>query len=187
MNCAYPFQAARLVRSWACLLICLALFLGGCQAKEPPLSKEAQALKKEMLKEIDKLTKALVEPVTKQDWEAIKPILQESYEEIKQAGKLVPGRIVVMDRNGITQDMYPPREGGHWDFSSYKEVREAFDNQKKVTVKIYLKGDKVYGFIAPILQEGKVIGAVVNGFPAKEMEEKWQISEKEFMSIDLNQ
>ncbi len=187
MNCTCSFQAAGWVRSWACLLICLALFLGGCQAKEPPLSKEAQALKKEMLKEIDKLTKALVEPVTKQDWEATKPILQKSYEEMKQAVKLVSIGIALMDQNGISQDMYPPQEKAHWDFSSYKEVKNAFDNQKIVTIKVYAKGEKVYGIIIPFLQKSKVIGAVVIGFSAKEMEEKRQISEKEFMSIDFNQ
>ena len=180
------FNAVSRVKLFAGLLICLALFSGGCQPKEPPLSKKAQALKKEMLQKMDKITQRLIEPVVKQDWEATKSILQEYYEEMKQGGKLELARIVVMDHNGISQDMYPFREGGHWDFSSYKEVREALDKQQKVTFKVFVRGDKVYGFIAPILQEGKVIGAAVTTFLAKDLEENWQISEKEFLSIKFN-
>ena len=44
MNRAYPFQAAKLVRPWAFLLICLVVFLGGCRAEAPPLSQNAKAL-----------------------------------------------------------------------------------------------------------------------------------------------
>ena len=186
MKSTQPFQAARLVRPWAYFLICLTLVLGGCQAKEPPLSKEAQALRKELLEEVNKLTTLLIEPVAKQDWEAVKPILKKSYEEMEQGGKLALTKIAVMDPNSIVQDMYPPAAGRHWDFSSYKEVKEVFTNQKKLPMKVYVTGNKVYGLVAPIQQRGKVIGVLVMGFPANVLEKKWQISEKEFMSINFN-
>jgi hypothetical protein len=188
MKSTCAFQAARRVRLWICLLICLAVFLGGCQAKEPPLSKEAQAFKKEILQEMDKISKRLVEPVSKQNWQAVEPILQTSYQEMEQRGKLVLTGMVVMDRNGITQGSYPPEEERRLDLSSYKKVRQVLDKQKKVTQGVfYEKGEKIYALLSALLQEGKVIGAVGIGFFAKEIEEKWQVSEKEFLSINFNQ
>ena len=94
--------------SWVYVVICLAVILGGCGAPKPPLSKKAQALKKELLGEIQKLTPQLIEPVSKQDWEAVKPNLQASYETMEKAGKLAPLTIVLMDQTGIVNERFPP-------------------------------------------------------------------------------
>ncbi len=186
MNSFYFFKVARRVQPWACLLLCVVVFLGGCQTEKPSLSKEAQALKKEMLQEMDKITKRLVEPVSKKDWKALRPILKTSYEEMEQGGKLVPTRIMVMDRKGISRSIYPPIKKARWDFSSYNYIREAYDNKINVGLRGFLRGGKVYGFVAPLLHKGKVIGGVSMGFPSEEIEEKWKVSEKEFMSINFN-
>jgi len=186
MNSFYCFKIARRAQPWAFLLLCVVLFLGGCQAEEPQLSKGAQALKEEMVQEMDKITKRLVEPVSKKDWKALRIILKTSYEEIEQGGKLVPTRIMVLDRKGISRSIYPPMKKARWDFSSYNQIREAYDNKMNVGLRGYLRGGKVYGFFAPLIQKTKIVGGVSMGFSSKEIEEKWKISEKEFMSINFN-
>ncbi|MEJ2070502.1 MAG: hypothetical protein P8X65_09205 [Syntrophobacterales bacterium] len=186
MNLFYFFRVAMRIKPRAFLLLCVVLFLGGCQTEKPLLSKEAQALKKEMLQEMDKIIKSLVEPVSKKDWKDIRPILQTFYEEMKQEGKLVPKRIMVMDQNGISRSIYPPIRKARWNFSSYNHIKEAYDNKMNVVFEGFMRGGKLYGFFAPILQNGKIIGGISMGYSAKEIEEKWNISENEFLIINFN-
>ena len=186
MKAYYLFKVLRRKQTWACLLLCVSMLLGGCQREKPPLSKEAQALKKEMLQEMDKIKDKLVEPVSKQDWKALRPILQTSYEEMEQGGKLVPTRIMVLNRKGISRAIYPPIKKARWDFSSYNHIKDAYDNKMNVVFEGFMRGGKLFGFFAPILHKGKVIGGVSMGFPAKEIEEKWKVSENEFMKINFN-
>src|SRR3974390_1145279 len=101
------YEIARRDCPWICLVICLAVLLAGCQSKGPPLSKEAQAVKKVLLEEMNKLTTALREPVARQDWPAVEPILQTFQEEMKKRGQAVPSALLVLDRNGISQVRFP--------------------------------------------------------------------------------
>jgi hypothetical protein len=179
------YQTGRRLFPWACLVICFAVFLGGCQAKEPPLSKQAQAVRQGLLGEVNKLTTEVAEPAAKQDWGALGPILQNSYQEMKKRGGFVPFRIVVLDRDGITQERFPPVRQENLDFSNYEPAKTVFNEKKKTQAMLYLEGTKIFILIAPILQQDQVTGAVVMGFPDQELQ-KWKISEKEFLAIDFN-
>ena len=55
----HRLTAAKHAQAWGIFFICFAIFLGGCKAKTPPLSTEAQALKQELLKDMDQLTIAV--------------------------------------------------------------------------------------------------------------------------------
>jgi len=167
-------------------LVCLAVFLGGCGGKEPPLSKEAQTLKKELLGEIDKLTAALVEPVGKQDWETVKPILQTSYEEMEKRGKIVPAKVVAMDQNGIIQANYPHRDISDFDFYNYGPAKIVYIKKMKAQAMLYFGKTKIYILMSPLLKRDQVIGAVAMSFLEEELQNKWKVSEKEFLSIDFN-
>lgn len=179
------YQTVKRVCSWAHVFLCLAVMLGGCQTKEMPLSKDAQAVRSGLLGEINKLTAALIEPVTQQDWGALRPILQKSYEEIEKSGKFVPLRIVVMDREGLTQGMVPPGAEKSLNFGSYAPAKTVFAEKRKTQAMLYLSGVKVFIVMAPLLQKEQVTGAVALGFPEEELQ-KWNVSEKEFLSIDFN-
>ena len=168
-------------------LSCLAVLLVGCQASKPSLSPEAQTLKTELRGETDKLVTQLIEPVSKQDWAAVEPILQTTYSNMEDKGKLVPKVIVVLDSNGITQGRFPPADIGHYDFSNYTPAQIVFKEKRKVQATLYFKGIKVFMVLAPLLQNDNVIGAVALIFPADAVEKQWHVSEKEFLSIDLNQ
>jgi hypothetical protein len=179
-------QTAKRACSWAFLVICLAVMLGGCQSKEIPLSKAAQACKQGLLGEMNMLTTALAGPVAKQEWEAAIPILQTSFEKLEKEGKFIPVRVVVLDRDSITQGAFPPRKGGPLDFSKYEPARIVFAQKRKTQAMLYLEGKKIFIFMAPLLQQDQVIGAVTMGFPEGELQ-KWKVTEKEFLSIDFNQ
>jgi sensor histidine kinase regulating citrate/malate metabolism len=179
-------QTAKRFCLWTFLVICLAVILGGCQAKEAPLSKQAQVVKKTLLGEMNKLTGALAEPVAKQDWQALEPILQSSYQEMKKHRGFVPLRIVVLDRDGIIQKRFPPTRQEALDFSNYESAKIVFEQKRITTARLYMEGEKIFIVMAPLLQQDQVIGAVVMGFSEGELQ-KWQVPEKEFRSIDFNQ
>jgi hypothetical protein len=50
----------------------------------------------------------------------------------------------------------------------------------------YLRGGKVYGFFVPLFQNEKLVGGVSMGFSSNDIEEKWKVSENEFMKINFN-
>lgn len=178
-------QTDRRACPWACLVICLAVMVGGCQSKEIPLSKAAQACKQGLLGEMNKLTPPLVVPVAKQDWPAVAAILEKSFENMEKEGRFIPVRLVVLDRDGITRGFFPQREG-QLNFSNYEPTRMVFEEKKITQAVLYLAGAKIYILMAPILWQDQVTGAVVMGFPEKDLE-KWKVPEKEFLSIDFNQ
>lgn len=181
----YQLTAAKHAQAWVIFFICFAILLGGCQAKTPPLSTEAQDLKQELLKDMDQLTTALSEPVAQQDWEAAKPILQKSFMEMER-DKLAPYRIVVLDRNAVTQVRFPAQKEEQFDYSNYKQTRPVFSEKKKTQFMAFRDGKKLFGLIAPILQQGNINGAVAIAFNENELISTWKVSEKEFTSIDFN-
>jgi ribosomal protein L37AE/L43A len=184
--CGRAATPRRGLGSWVCVLVCLAVVLGGCQAKEAPLSKEAQALKKHLLGEIDRLAAVMLGPVAKQDWQAATETLQASYEAMVKEDKLVPRRIGVLDRHGVAQGMFPPAKELQLDFSGYSSTKTVFNEKKKAQTVLYMGEKKVFVVLGPLLQQDQVIGAVVVGFLEEELEKTWKLSEKEFLGIDFN-
>jgi hypothetical protein len=168
------------------VLICLAVILGGCGEKKPPLSEQAQSLKKEWLGEMKTLTTALVELVAQQNWEAAKPILQTCHEEMEKKGKFVPLKIGLMDRNGILQLTYPAAESEGFDFYNFQPVKSVYVNKKIAQAKLYVGTDKIFILIGPLLQKDQVTGAVLMALSEEELQNKWKVSEKEFLNIDFN-
>jgi hypothetical protein len=179
-------QTAGRAYPWVCLVVCLAMILGGCGKKEVPLSKAAQTCRKSLLAEMKMLTTALTGPVAKQDWGSVQTILQTSLEKLQKAGMYAPDRIGVMDRDGITQGMFPPRKIASMDFSNYQPARTVYEQKRITQAMLYLEGNKIFILIAPLLQKDQLTGAVAMIFPDESLQ-KWQVSEKEFLGIDFNQ
>jgi len=168
-------------------LICLALLLGGCQAPKPSLSPKAQALKKQLLGDLNKLTPQLTEPVAQEDWPAVEAILKTAYENMSKEAKLAPEMLVVLDRDGITQVRFPSPDESRFDFSNYTQTKTVFNKKRTDQAALYLKGAKIFVVIAPLLQKDTIIGAVSLAFFADTLEKNWQVSEQEFLSMNLNQ
>jgi hypothetical protein len=180
-------QTARRARSWVYLVICLTVILGGCSKKEVPLSKAGETCKKTLLAEMNMLTTALTGPVAQQDWGAVNTILQTSFEKLqKEKGMFAPDRLGVLDRDGITQGVFPTRRIGKMDFGNYQPARVVYEQKRMTQTMLYLEGNKIYVLIGPLLQKDQLTGAVVMIF-SEESLQKWHVPEKEFLGIDFNQ
>ena len=187
MNFAQSRNIVRQLNLSGLFLICLALLLGGCQASKPKLSPEAKALEKQLLGDLKTLTPQLTGPVAQEDWSAVTSILQTAYENMSKEAKSVPELIVVLDRYGITQARFPSLEKGRFDFSNYAQAKKVFNEKTRVQAALYFKGTKIFVVLAPILQNNNLVGGVALAYPADALEKQWHVSEKEFMSLDLNQ
>ncbi len=186
MRPGFSGLSARSVCPWFCLVIMFALIVGGC-SKGAPLSKNAEALKKQLLSEMNILTAALVAPVAQQDWQAVEPILQAKVAELKNRGDVAPASIVVVDQNAISQARFPAGEHRQGlDFMNYQPAQVVFTEKKKTQAQLFVGDKKIYVCIAPILQQDQVIGAVAMGFPEEDLK-IWKVSEQEFLNIDFNQ
>jgi hypothetical protein len=173
-------------RLLAGLIVSVAVLVGGCQSQAPPLSSEAQTVKKALLREMGKLTTALAEPVAEQDWEASKPILAASAEEMQKSGRTTGIYLAVLDRNGIMKDRFPPKKVEHLDFRNYGPAQTVFQEKKTAQAMLYLGGSKIFVLMAPLLKDNQVVGSVALGFTEEDLE-RWKVPEKEFLSINFNQ
>jgi hypothetical protein len=171
---------------WAYLLMGLAMVLGGCQAKEVPLSTEAQVLKKDLLGELGKLTAAVLTPAARQDWQAVNSIVQTFYEEMVKAGKGLPFRIGVLDREGVARGGFPPVKEQGLDFSGYATTRTVFTEKKKAQTVLHLGDKKLFVVMSPLLDKDQVKGAAALVFTEEELQKTWKVPEKEFLRIDFN-
>jgi hypothetical protein len=178
-------QTTRWTRSWVYLVICLAMILGGCSKKEVPLSKAAETCKKSLLAEMNMLTASLTGPASQQDWGTVKTILQTSFGKMQKEGMFAPDRIGVLDRDGITQGVFPLRGIGKMDFRNYQPAQIVYEQKKITQTMLYLEGNKIFVLIAPLLQKDQVSGAAVMIFPEESLK-KWHVPEKEFLSINFN-
>lgn len=178
-------RAVRPACLWLLPVVGLVLLLGGCQAKEQPLSTAAQAFRGEVLGEMHKLTAALAAPLAHQDREAVRPILQTASAAMEKKGRLVPTTLAVLDENGITQGRFPGRDAGHLDFMNYDATKVVYKEKRIAQARLFLGGAKIFVVLAPVLKQDQVIGAVALGFSEEDLR-KGKISEKDFLDLDFN-
>jgi hypothetical protein len=104
---------------------------------------------------------------------------------MQRSGRAAGMYLAVLDRNGIMQDRFPPKKVEHLDFRNYGPAQMVFQEKKKAQAMLYLGGSKIFVLMAPLLKDDQVVGAVAMGFPEEELQ-RWNVPEKEFLSIDLN-
>ncbi|MGQ9688948.1 MAG: hypothetical protein ACUVXF_09210 [Desulfobaccales bacterium] len=168
------------------LMLCLAVFWGGCGEKEPALNKNAQMMKKELLEEISWLMPRLLEPVSKEEWEALPPVLHSFVEEIGKSGKIAPARLVILDHNGITRVAFPPKKEEYLHFYNYELAKIAYTKKRINQAILYLGVEKFFVILVPFLEKDQVIGAIALCFPEEELKNNLNLSEKEFLNINFN-
>jgi hypothetical protein len=173
---------------WIITLIFLSVGTGGCGKKEPPLSKEALSLKKEIKERIEKYSPVFLDPLSRGDKAAVQEALGKLSVEFTKGGQPLTWGAAVLDKDGITLGALTsggPQTG--LDYSNMKPVAEVLKNRKMVQGKFYRKdGFNAYYVVGPLLRKEELVGLFVLGLPTKEVNEKRGISEKEFMAIDFN-
>jgi hypothetical protein len=177
----------RIVIWTALFLCCTTIVLCGCGSKEAPLSKAALTFKQEIKGGLKKLSPALAEPVAKDDVQALNAVLKDNYIKAEKAGKPLAFQILILDRHGVTLTSYPTEKAGVKRFSDYQVIKKTLGESKIVQERFYLPdGGKFFAICAPLVSNGKVVGALAMGFEPKELSQKWGVSEQEFMAIDFN-
>jgi hypothetical protein len=169
-------------------LVFLSVGTGGCGRKEPPLSKEALSLKKEIQERIEKYAPVFLEPLSRGDKAAVQEALGKLSIEFTKSGQPLTWGAAVLDKDGITLGALTsggPQTG--LDYSNMKSVGEVLKNREMVQGKFYRKdGFNAYYVVGPLLWKEELVGLFVLGLPTKEVNEKRGVSEKEFMAIDFN-
>jgi hypothetical protein len=185
-DCSYPRHFSPSGLRWV-LGGLLVLALCGCQAKEPPLRPGAAAFKKEVRACIEKLQTSLIEPLSRRDIQAINETLKKVEPEAIKLCRMCPFRIGVMNHEGFTLTVYPPKANAIGNFSNYEVVIQTLDSRRTCQQRFFLQDhSQVYIICAPILREDKVLGLVALAVSADEAKQRWDMTAEEFLAIDFN-
>jgi len=175
------------LRVWLALGSLLALVLCGCQAKEPPLSPGALQFKNEIKACIKKLQASLVEPLAQKDLQAIHNTLKEVEPEALKLCRMCPFQIGVLNHQGYTLTVYPPKKDASSNFSNYDVVIQALNNRQTTHQRFFLQDhSQLYIVCAPVLRGDQVLGLVALAIGAADAEQRWGLTAPEFLAIDFN-
>ena len=73
------------------------------------------------------------------------------------------------------------------DFSNYELVKKAISSKKIQQQGFFLPdGSKLYLVCAPLVRENRLIGLVAIAISSKDAEQRWGLTEKEFLALELN-
>jgi hypothetical protein len=187
MKSRYIQKISKLKRLGIITLLLLPGLIYGCQAQEPPLSPAAAAFKQEVKECIGRLVKPLIDPVLKGDSAAINEALKKTEPEAIKLCRMCPFRMGVMNRNGDTLAVYPPRKDAHLDFYQYEVVQQTLKTRKISQQRLFLQdGARLYVICVPILGQEEVVGILAIALNAEEAKKRWGLTEKEFLALDFN-
>lgn len=175
-------------RGWpAALLLLLLLVLGGCQAGEPPLSPEAAAFKKEVQDCLNRLSQGLAGAIVKKDVPAMNEVLKHLEPDTIKLCRMCPFRIGILNKEGETLTVFPFKPDSMADFSSYDVVVQTLKNRKVNQQRFYLQdGSQIYLICVPLFQGEDLVGILALSLSAQEAQQRWGLTEKEFLAIDFN-
>lgn len=175
-------------RLWAALLLGAVILLGGCQAREAPLSPGAATFKQEVKKCLDNLTASLMTPVAKKDLPAITAALEKAESPAVKLCRLCPFEIGVLNPSGETLAVFPCKgDGKTKNFSNYGLIIKAAKTKKIQQQRFFLQdGSQLYMVCAPLVSQETVIGLVAVAISSKDAEQRWDLKEKEFLALDFN-
>ncbi len=165
----------------------LALLVFGCQSQEPPLRPGAAEFKKEVKDCITTLQSSLIQPLSTRNIPAINETLEKVEPQAIKLCRMCPFRIGVLNQEGYTLTVYPPKEDAIGNFSNYDVVIQALKNRRTTTQRFFLQdGSQIYIICVPILQEEKVLGLLAVAVSAEEAKKRWDMTAEEFLAIDFN-
>jgi C4-dicarboxylate-specific signal transduction histidine kinase len=159
----------------------------GCGPQEPLLSPETQAFKLDIGSILGKMQQSLAEPTSQGNVQAIDKVLH--YFAKTTTGMCVdcPYRLGVLNQKGDLLTTYPKNEIIGLNFSSYKHILTPLQKHKISQAQAFSgNGAKIYFIAAPVQKNNQVQGVIVLVLSPADLEKKWHLTEKEFLSIDFN-
>jgi hypothetical protein len=165
-----------------------ALLFGGCQAKKPPLSPAAAAFKKEVRQCINEYSQAVMEPLASNNVAAISAGLEKVEPQALKLCRMCPFRVAVLNHAGEALAVHPPMlERKSSNFSNYELVIKTINSKKIQQQRFFLQnGSKLYIICVPLIRQEKVIGLLAIAIDAAEAEQRWGLTDKEFLALDFN-
>ncbi|MEW6387148.1 MAG: hypothetical protein AB1491_06505 [Thermodesulfobacteriota bacterium] len=174
-------------RLWPYLAVMAALLSLGCQAQEPPLSPAAALFKKEVKDCVNRLATALIQPVAAGNKAAILATLDKVEPETIKLCRMCPFITAVLNQQGDILATHPPRPHTTRNFADYKLVIKTINSKRIQQARFYLQnGQQLYIISVPLLQADRVIGIMAIAISAQEAKNRWDVTEKEFMTLDFN-
>jgi hypothetical protein len=137
-----------------------------------------------MQKLIKTYSTPLVKPVAQGNTKAIEKVIEKLI-KIRKDNFPVPDAVDVVDKKGIQIAGYPKDIPLGYDYSQYRIVPIVLRKGKYAQAKSYWQGSKMYIVAAHLRQKDKIIRALTISYWANKVEEKWRLSEKEFLKIYL--
>ena len=168
-----------------CVMLLLALAVGpGCQEVKPP--SKAKAFSQEVQSVINRIAPPMAGPVAQKDREAVQEALVKAFSVCGQECQVLFYNVFILDQQGVLLAVYPPAEVKQLQFSDYKAVTRAFAEKKPNQTVLY-QPDRTLTYIiyVPLIHEGQAVGILGLGLEGNQVREKRGLSEKEFLSLDL--
>lgn len=172
---------------WLALVALLVAAAWGCQSQEPPLRPGATEFKKEVLACIAKLKTDLVAPLEKRDIPALNDTLKEVEPQAIKLCRMCPFRIGILNHEGHTLTVYPPKQDALANFSNYEVVIQTLKSRRISTQRLFLQnGSQVYIICVPLLKDDQVLGILAVAVSAEDAKQRWDMTAEEFLAIDFN-
>lgn len=151
-------------------------------------NQSSPIFKEEVRATIKKLSVSLMDPVSKNDIDAIEAILDQIISDAEKEGKPIRFGIGILDRNGAAvtgRDIFGTFRKE--DFSKYKFVRKAFKRRKIIQDRLYFQDySELLIVCAPLVQQKRVVGALVLGFKPTEVKKDYDLDTEQFLALDFN-
>ena len=169
------------------LLLALAL-IASCTPSAPGPASES--FRKEVLAARDSLAPALMDAVASREPRLAKNILDQKCALAKEDGSPFACGITILDHHGITlasATLAPGEPIRRLDYSRYEVVMTALKERKVVKARLFLQdGTKLYVVAIPLVRNEEAIGLLGLAFDASDLRDRFNLTEDEFMRVDLN-
>lgn len=164
-----------------------AVLFGGC-AKKPSQSPAAAAFKKEVRQCIQEYSAAVMEPLARNDVAGISAGLEKVEPRALKLCRMCPFRVAVLNQAGEALAVHPPiLEQKRSNFSNYELVIKTINSKKIQQQRFFLQnGSQLYIICVPLIRHDKVIGLLAIAIDAAEAEQRWGLTDKEFLALDFN-
>jgi hypothetical protein len=151
-------------------------------------SQSVFSFKEEAKRAIKTLTACLMDPVSKKNISDIQAGMDKMISDAEKEGKPICFGIGILDKNAVTvAGRYVVGIFREEDFSKYDFVKKAFKKKKIVQERLYLQDHSELLIICvPLVQQKKIIGAIVLGFNPTEVKKDYGLNIEQFLALDFN-
>ncbi len=172
---------------WLVPIVLILALAAGCASKEPPLSPGAAEFKKEVKDCLTTLQTALIAPVSRKDLPGINETLKTVEPQALKLCRMCPFQISVLDHEGYSLAIYPPKKETGKNYSHYELVKETLKTRRTRQKRLFLQsGSQIYLICAPLQDRDKLLGLLVLAVSVEEAQKRWDLSPEQFMALDFN-